>query len=140
MSKQKELPRVLIIEDTEAIQRSLAFGLKKDAEILQATTLKEAKELLLWCKNGKKDISVIILDGCIQSGARFNTLPILKRIFDDGFCGRVIAASGNEMNNEMMVACNPLQVITSDRKEKTLELALNYLARLYRKSNQSCAS
>ena len=140
MSPQKELPRILIIEDDQMTQKLLAFRLKKDAEILQATTLKEAEDVLLWYKEEKKDIYIIILDGCIQSGATFNTLPILKLILENGFDGIVIAASSSEENNKIMVACNPVQVITSDRKKRTLELALNHLARFYRKSNQSCAS
>ncbi len=84
------LPKVLVVEDNEMLQRMFARKLEGKATVLAARTVEEARQL--FAEN--PDVRVIALDGYLSSaldGDRpIDTLPLIGE-FRETFTGTMIA-------------------------------------------------
>jgi len=84
---------VLIIEDSKTVALTQKRCLEDERiEVLWAETIEKAKNIL---KERAKEISVIILDACLQS-EKPNTMCLIPEARARGFRGSIITSSSND--------------------------------------------
>ncbi len=83
----------LVVEDDPNWQDDFRLALsRKGFEILQASDLKEAKELFL---ANSEEIGLVVMDGCLGSNSP-NSMDLIKNIRQT-FNGPMIASSGSKL-------------------------------------------
>lgn len=117
----KKVPLVLVVDDhfdiIHAAQEKLA---RHGVDSISATTLEELDGLF---DANMKDISVIILDACLDGG-HLNTIEFVQRVRRKGFSKPIIAASEDKVYREFMVhrGCSH-----QSEKHRAAQLALELL-------------
>jgi len=83
---------VLIIEDSKTVALLQKECLEDEGiKVLVAETIEQAKNIL---KERAKEISLIILDACLNS-SKPNSMILIREARNNGFKGLIIASSGN---------------------------------------------
>jgi len=91
---------VLIIEDNKTVALTQKRYLEdKGIKVLWAETIEKAKNIL---KERAKEISVIILDACLQSG-KPNTMCLIPEARACGFKGSIITSSSNDDYSQILM-------------------------------------
>lgn len=108
-----KLPKVLIVEDHRMLQAHFARELVGRVTLLQAHTVKEARQLFA----EHPDIRVIVLDGCLcrRMGREPDTLPLIGE-FRQIFGGAMIAMSNDAKFRKMMLVAG----CTCEIRDKTM--------------------
>lgn len=89
---------VLFVEDNEDLWDIVSEALEKEVvEFLPARSLNEAKQLFL---DHKGQLSAITMDGNLTDGA---TPDLVRFIREQGFLGPVIATSGNDNLQKLLM-------------------------------------
>jgi len=91
---------VLIIEDDKVVALTQRHCLEDEGvEVLWANTIETARQIL---KERAKEISLIILDACLQSD-KPNSMVLIPEARNNGFNGIIIASSGNDEYSQTLL-------------------------------------
>ena len=114
-SKIKEKPVVLVIEDEQYIHDLYCKRLCKKVQLLQAHSIASAKNFFERHLNNKISISMVVVDGSIGPSYAVgtnpvlpNTIPFIKKIRILGFAGQIVASTGVDGWEQIMIeaGCN----------------------------------
>lgn len=95
IEKSNEKLKILHVEDDEDVRKITQIILEKDAEIIQASTLEEAKLIL----NSANDINVLLLDLELPDGNGSELLPLLNQNSDKKIV--TIILSAHKVNEDL---------------------------------------
>lgn len=111
-------PKVLIVEDYPMVQHAYERAFEGRADLLQAFTIDQAREMLL----ANSDIALIVMDGCV-SGPETNTPPFVREVRKT-FTGPILAASNSEgaIKELMAAGCSHQVASKVDVPDKVLSL------------------
>jgi DNA-binding NarL/FixJ family response regulator len=114
---QNEKPKILIVEDDEALQSCFELELQDSARILAAFSLQQARKQ--FAQN--PDIAIIVMDACVP-GNHPTALPLVRE-FREQFQGLIIAVSSiDHYRKELLAAGCDQECDKSDVGETVLRL------------------
>jgi len=91
---------VLIIEDSKTVALLQKECLENEGiKVLVVETIEQAKNIL---KERAKEISLIILDACLNS-SKPNSMILIQEARNNGFKGLIIASSGNDDYGQILL-------------------------------------
>jgi response regulator of citrate/malate metabolism len=106
--------RILIIEDLDIWQAKYRQQLPAEVEIVQATSLADARVEMATMVINEEPFDAIIVDGYFD-GEEADTMNLIERFRASGFPGPLIAASGSSEYNELLMQAG----CTHNAKDKT---------------------
>jgi CheY-like chemotaxis protein len=98
MHMHNEKPKVLIVEDDEALQSCFELDLQDSARILAACSMQHARKQFAQ----HPDLAMIVMDACVP-GNHPTTLPLVRE-FREQFQGPIIAVSSIDHYRKALLA------------------------------------
>lgn len=101
--------QILIVEDSvpriDYFTQAIKLKLGETVEILVATTLMSANMYIVGRSGtSEKPLSIVVMDGCLNSKNQPDTLPLIENLLKFQFKGPIIAMSAHPEFREKMMA------------------------------------